>query len=122
MNPSVRLRRAYEPPGVEDGQRVLVDRVWPRGRTREVLRLDRWERELGPSDELRRWFDHDAERWEGFRTRYERELAAPVQAARLDALAEMARHDTVTLVYGARDEEHNQARVIAEELQRRLGD
>jgi len=115
------LRRAYEPPGGEDGHRVLVDRVWPRGRSREALRIDAWERDLGPSDELRRWFGHDPARWDEFRARYRRELAAPAQAARLGALAELARQGTVTLVYGARDEEHNQARVIAEELERRIG-
>ena len=118
----VRLRRAYEPPEPGDGVRVLVDRIWPRGRSREDLRIDQWARELGPSDELRRWFDHDPARWEEFRARYRRELAAPDQAGRLDALAGRARHGTVTLVYGARDEEHNQARVLAEELERRLRD
>lgn len=118
---TVRLRRAYEAPADDDGRRVLVDRVWPRGRTREALRIDAWERDLGPSDELRHWFGHDPGRWEEFRERYRRELAAPAQVARLDALAELARRDTVTLVYGARDEEHNQARVLAEELERRLG-
>jgi uncharacterized protein YeaO (DUF488 family) len=118
---TVRLRRAYEAPADDDGHRVLVDRVWPRGRTREALRIDAWERDLGPSDDLRHWFGHDPARWEAFRERYRQELAVPAQAARLDALAELARRGTVTLVYGARDEEHNQARVIAEALDRRLG-
>jgi uncharacterized protein YeaO (DUF488 family) len=116
----IRMRRAYEDPQPQDGYRVLVDRVWPRGRSREQLHLDEWARELGPSDELRHWFGHDAARWEGFRERYRGELAAPPQAVMLQALAERARAGTVTLVYGARDEEHNQARVIAEELERRL--
>jgi len=118
---TVRLQRAYEAPGASDGYRVLVDRVWPRGRSRDVLRLDAWERDLGPSDELRHWFGHDPARWEEFRARYRRELAAPAQAAMLDDLAGRAAQGVVTLVYGARDEEHNQARVIAEELERRLG-
>ncbi len=118
---TVRLQRAYEAPGADDGYRVLVDRVWPRGRSRETLRLDAWERELGPSDELRHWFGHDPARWAEFQARYRAELSAPDQGARLDALAERARQGTVTLVYGARDEEHNQARVIADELARRLG-
>lgn len=117
---SIRLRRAYEAPGAEDGYRVLVDRVWPRGRTRDELHLDAWERDLGPSDELRHWFGHDPARWDGFQERYRAELAAPDQASRLDALAERARDATVTLIYGARDEEHNQARVLAAELDRRL--
>lgn len=118
---SVRLRRAYEAPGPEDGYRVLVDRVWPRGRSREALRVDAWERELGPSTELRRWFGHDPARWDEFRTRYRAELADPARAATLDALANRARRGTLTLVYGARDEAHNQARVIIEELDHRLG-
>ncbi len=118
---TVRLRRAYEPPADDDGCRVLVDRVWPRGRARDALRVDRWERSLGPSDELRRWFGHDPARWEEFRARYRGELAMPDRASSLDVLAELARRGTLTLVYGARDQERNQARVIAEELQRRLG-
>ncbi len=118
---SVRLQRAYEDPRPHDGYRVLVDRVWPRGRSRETLRIDEWARDLGPSNDLRRWFGHDPARWEEFRERYRAELDEPGQSAMLDALAERARRGTVTLVYGARDEEHNQARVIAEELDRRLG-
>ncbi len=116
---SIRLQRAYEPPGSEDGYRVLVDRVWQRGRTREALRIDAWDRDLGPSNELRRWFGHDPARWEEFRARYREELGKPAQAAMLDDLAGRARREVVTLVYGARDEKHNQARVIAEELERR---
>lgn len=119
--PTLRLRRAYEAPAPDDGYRVLVDRVWPRGRSREALQLDEWLRELGPSDALRHWFGHDPARWEEFRSRYRGELAAPAQAALLDGLAARARRETLTLVYGARDEEHNQARVIAEEIERRLG-
>ncbi len=117
---SVLVRRAYEAPGPDDGYRVLVDRVWPRGRSRDELRLDEWARDLGPSTELRRWFGHDPPRWDEFRERYRRELADPGQAAKLDELAERARRGRLTIVYGARDETHNQARVIAEELERRL--
>jgi uncharacterized protein YeaO (DUF488 family) len=117
---SVRLQRAYDPPSADDGFRVLVDRVWPRGRTRDSLRLDQWAPELGPSHELRRWFGHDPARWPEFQARYRAELADPERAALLDALAARARSTTVTLVYGARDTEHNQARVIAEELERRV--
>lgn len=116
----VALQRAYEEPAPRDGYRVLVDRVWPRGRTKEHLRLDAWHRELGPSTELRRWFGHDPARWDEFRRRYRVELATPEAAALLDAIASVARHRRVTLVYGARDTEHNQARVIADEIARRL--
>ena len=117
---AVRLRRAYEAPDPEDGRRVLVDRVWPRGRTRDQLRIDAWEGDLAPSTELRRWFGHEPARWEAFRERYRAELTAPQRARLLDALADQARVGRVTLVFGARDQEHNQAVVIAEELRARL--
>jgi len=118
---SVRLQRAYDEPTPDDGHRVLVDRVWPRGRTKEQLRLDAWARDLGPSTQLRKWFGHDPARWPAFQARYHAELAVAERAQALDALAKQARRGPVTLVYGARDEEHNQALVIAEELERRLG-
>ncbi len=116
----MRLQRAYEEPGPHDGYRVLVDRVWPRGRTKAQLRLDEWARDLGPSTELRRWFGHDPARWAEFATRYRLELADPARARALDALAERTRRGTLTLVFGARDPVHNQARVIADELARRM--
>jgi uncharacterized protein YeaO (DUF488 family) len=112
----IRIKRAYDPPEATDGYRVLVDRVWPRGLSRESLQLHEWARHLGPSDQLRRWFGHDPARWEEFRQRYRRELASPELEADLRRLRDLARHQTVTLVYSARDEEHNQARVLAEFL------
>jgi uncharacterized protein YeaO (DUF488 family) len=99
---------------------VLVDRVWPRGRTKAELRLDAWARDLGPSTGLRKWFGHDPARWTEFQTRYRAELADPGRAQALDALAMIARSGRVTIVYGARDREHNQAQVIADEIGRRL--
>lgn len=117
---SVQIRRAYAEPVAGDGHRVLVDRVWPRGRTKAQLRIDRWERDLAPSTQLRRWFGHDPLRWEEFRTRYAAELDSPDKAALLDELTEQARGGRLTLVYGARDEEHNQAVVLAGEIERRL--
>lgn len=116
----VALKRAYDPPAPDDGYRVLVDRVWPRGRSRDALRLDEWARDLAPSNGLRHWFGHEPGRWEEFQRRYREELAAPPLAAMLDTLAARARTATVTLVYGARDAEHNQAQVIAAELEQRL--
>jgi uncharacterized protein YeaO (DUF488 family) len=116
----VRLQRAYDEPTPDDGYRVLVDRVWPRGRTKEHLRLDEWARDLGPSTELRKWFGHDPARWTEFQVRYHAELADPGRSRTLDELAERARRARVTLVFGAHDAEHNQARVIADELERRL--
>jgi len=112
--PAVTVKRAYEPAGEEDGYRVLIDRIWPRGVSKERARLDEWARELAPSTELRRWFGHDPERFEEFRRRYLEELAA--EGEKLDELRHRATSGTVTLVYGARDSEHNDAVVLAELL------
>jgi uncharacterized protein YeaO (DUF488 family) len=117
---NVRLQRAYDDPQPDDGHRVLVDRVWPRGRTKAELRLDAWARDLGPSTGLRKWFGHDPARWTEFQARYRAELADPGRAQALDALATIARSGRVTIVYGARDREHNQAQVITDEIARRL--
>ncbi len=111
---NVQLKRAYETPAPADGYRVLVDRLWPRGVSRDRARLDEWARELAPSSELRRWFGHDPERYDEFRRRYTEELAA--HAEKLDELRERARSGMLTLVYGARDTEHNDAVVLAEVL------
>lgn len=113
----IQLKRAYDPPSPTDGPRVLVDRVWPRGVTRERLALDAWMRDLGPTEALRKWFHHDAANWDEFRRRYLRELRG--KDTLLDALAGLARGGKLTLVYGARDPLHNQAVVIGEALRRR---
>ena len=118
---NVRRQRAYDDPTPDDGHRVLVDRVWPRGRTKERLRLDAWAKDLGPSTQLRTWFGHDPARWAEFQARYRAELADSHRAQALDALAERARRGPVTLVFGARDTDHNQAVVIADEIERRIG-
>ncbi|MBU6427745.1 MAG: DUF488 family protein [Cyanobacteria bacterium REEB65] len=110
----IRLKRAYEPPGAADGTRILVDRVWPRGVSKADLALAGWRRETAPSTELRQWFGHQPERWEEFRRRYREELAANVQA--LEPLLAAARQGPLTLVYGAKDREHNQAVVLREML------
>lgn len=112
----VRLKRAYEPARASDGYRVLIDRLWPRGVSREEARLGEWTRELAPTGELRRWFGHDPARFEEFRRRYAEELA--LQESKLNELRRRARDGTVTLVYGARDTEHNDAVVLAEILQK----
>ena len=111
---SVRLKRAYEPPSPSDGYRVLIDRLWPRGVARANARLDEWAQELAPSTELRRWFGHDPARFAEFRQRYLEELSA--QEDKLSELRGRARETTLTLVYGARDTEHNDAVVLAELL------
>jgi uncharacterized protein YeaO (DUF488 family) len=117
---NVRLQRAYDDPTPDDGYRVLVDRLWPRGRTKELLRLDEWARVLAPSTDLRKWFGHDPERWAEFQIRYRTELADRSRVEALDALVARARRGPVTLIFGARDVEHNEAQVLADEIERRL--
>jgi uncharacterized protein YeaO (DUF488 family) len=112
----VRLKRAYEDVAPDDGYRVLIDRIWPRGVSREEAHLDEWARELAPSSDLRRWFGHEPARFEEFRRRYGDELAA--REDKLRELRRRAREGTLTLVYGARDTEHNDAVVLAEILRR----
>ena len=104
---SLAIKRVYEPPAPEDGYRVLVDRLWPRGLKREDAALDLWAKDVGPSRELRQWFGHEPARWEGFRHRYAAELDAAAEQWR-PLLVKAARH-RVTLLYGAHDVEHNNA-------------
>ncbi len=110
----VRAKRVYEAAERDDGYRVLVDHVWPRGVSKERADLGEWARELAPSDELRRWFDHIPERFDTFRSRYRAELGARVE--KLDELREQARRSRVTILYAARDEQHNNGVVLAELL------
>lgn len=110
----VRVKRVYEPAESGDGYRVLIDRVWPRGVSREEAALDEWARDLAPSAELRRWFGHDPERFGEFRRRYRAELRR--QADAVEALRSRARREPVTILFGARDVEHNNAVVLAEVL------
>lgn len=118
----VRIKRAYAAPAEEDGRRVLIDRIWPRGVSREQARVDEWARELAPSAALRTWFGHDPARFAEFRRRYLNELLA--HGSKVRELRRIARHGILTLVYGARDTEHNDAVVLAELLRRgrRRGD
>jgi uncharacterized protein YeaO (DUF488 family) len=104
---SLAVKRAYEPAAPDDGYRVLVDRLWPRGLNKETAALDLWIKELAPSTELRQWFGHEPSRWEGFRHRYASELDGTAEYWR-PLLARAARQ-RVTLVYGAHDDEHNNA-------------
>ncbi len=106
----VKIKRIYDPPASEDGRRVLVDRLWPRGVAREEARIDEWLKEIAPSDDLRKWFGHDPTRWEEFRNRYRHELEGHDDIlARLRAEAKKGR---VTLLFAAKDEEHNNAVVL----------
>jgi uncharacterized protein YeaO (DUF488 family) len=112
------IRRAYEPPTRNDGYRVLVDRLWPRGISKTEAALDEWVHEVAPSDELRRWFGHDPRRWDEFRRRYRDELAG--HAAEVTRLVARARRRRLTLVFGARDTAHNNAVVLREVIDEQL--
>lgn len=103
----IRLKRIYAPPSAADGQRILVERLWPRGMGKEQARLDGWMKDIAPSPALRRWFAHDPGRWEEFQTRYRAELAA--REPLLEDLRARAAKGVVTFVYAARDEVHNSA-------------
>jgi uncharacterized protein YeaO (DUF488 family) len=110
----LRLKRVYEPPASEDGMRVLIDRLWPRGLTKEKAAVDHWIKDIAPSAALRKWFGHDPDRWTEFRRRYKEELRQ--HTALLDQIRDMASGGTVTLLFGAHDEEHNDAVVLREVL------
>ena len=114
----IKMKRAYEPADNEDGYRVLIDRLWPRGIKKSKLLLDEWAKNLAPSTELRKSFGHDPDRWKAFRARYLLELHAKVAREKIQVLAERARRGAVTLVYSAHDEEHNDAVVLKGVLER----
>lgn len=108
----VRIKRIYDPAEPGDGYRVLIDHVWPRGVSKQRAELDEWARELAPGDELRKWFDHVPERFPEFRRRYRDELAG--HAEEIEGLRDRARETPVTILYAARDREHNNAVVLGE--------
>lgn len=112
----VNIKRVYEKPSRADGQRILVDRLWPRGMTKEKAAIDLWLKDIAPSTELRKWFGHDPEKWKEFQKRYHQELKQNKEAIAL--LNERLKKGGVTLVYAARDEGHNEALVIKEWLER----
>jgi uncharacterized protein YeaO (DUF488 family) len=114
----IELKRAYDPPARSDGRRVLVDRVWPRGIAKDELEIDAWLKDLAPSTGLRKWFAHDVTRWHEFKQRYFDELTA--QAETVDALVAQVSAGPVTLVFSAKDQEHNNAVALKEYLERRL--
>jgi uncharacterized protein YeaO (DUF488 family) len=114
MATDVRTKRIYDPAEPDDGYRVLIDHIWPRGVSRERARLDDWARDLAPSDELRKWFGHDPGRFAEFRARYRDELAD--RSERLAELRALAASGPLTIVYAARDREHNNAAVLSELL------
>jgi uncharacterized protein YeaO (DUF488 family) len=109
---SFAIKRVYAASSETDGQRVLVDRVWPRGVTREAARIDDWAQEIAPSTELRKWFDHDPARWSEFQRRFHTELEAPEAREKLAALKKLAETRRVTLVFAAKDEAHCNASAL----------
>jgi uncharacterized protein YeaO (DUF488 family) len=113
----IRIKRIYDPPARSDGFRVLVDRVWPRGVRKDDAALDLWMKDVAPSTALRKWFNHDPERWDTFRTRYRAELRDHADA--LQELRAQVKKGVVTLLFGAKDVEHNQAVVLREVLKSR---
>ncbi len=111
---NVRLKRAYEAPAAEDGARILIDRLWPRGVSKADAALNQWMKDIAPSTELRKWFGHDPARWEEFRRRYAEELHR--NGDLLNQLRTVARQGPVTLVYSAHDEAHNDAVVLRDQV------
>lgn len=112
----IRTKRVYESPTPDDGFRVLVDRVWPRGRTKDQVQADRWLKSLAPSSRLRKWFGHDPDKWDDFKERYFEELDE--QQDTIEQLLREAGQDPITLLYSTRDTEHNQAVALREFLTR----
>jgi uncharacterized protein YeaO (DUF488 family) len=110
----IRIKRVYEEPAKDDGMRILVDRLWPRGLTKQRADIDLWLKDIAPSTELRKWFGHDPEKWKEFRKRYNEELKKNTEQTEI--LKEQLKKGIVTLVYGAKDEEHNEALVLKELL------
>ena len=115
---TIKIKRIYDDPSEDDGYRVLVDRLWPRGVSKADAKIDEWNKELAPSTELRKWFDHKAERFDEFSTRYREELL--MKEDELDRLRDLARFETVTLLYGAKDPKLNQAIVLQKLLMKQV--
>jgi len=115
--PDIRVKRVYEPEADSDGVRILIDRLWPRGVSKTELKLDAWMKDVAPGTELRKWFDHDPAKWAEFRSRYDEELDA--NPAAVEALRGKIGKGPATLLYGAKDETHNQAVALKDYLARR---
>ncbi|HET8648592.1 MAG TPA: DUF488 family protein [Gemmatimonadales bacterium] len=116
----IATKRAYEPAEPSDGYRVLIDRLWPRGVSKERAQLDSWAKEIAPSAELRKWYGHDPDKWPEFQTRYREELRNPAAQAVLDDLVRRARHGRVTLVFGSKAAEISDVAVLERLLNQRL--
>ncbi len=118
---TVEIKRVYEPAGENDGYRVLVDRLWPRGVSKERAAIDFWAKEIAPSDELRKWFSHDPSRWEEFRKRYRDELSTEDRKKMMKDLIFRAGKGRLTLLYAAKDTDHNNAVVLREAIRNSSG-
>ncbi|PPD46547.1 MAG: hypothetical protein CTY15_00520 [Methylocystis sp.] len=114
--PIIDIKRVYDPPAADDGTRVLVDRLWPRGLTKDRAAIDFWAKDLSPSHELRRWFAHKPEHWEEFLKRFREELGRPRAREEIEAVQKLARKGPVTLVFAAREEEMNNAAALRDYL------
>lgn len=114
---NIKIKRVYSAPAVDDGKRILVDRLWPRGLTKAKAKVDLWLKDVAPSNDLRKWFAHDPLKWSEFKKKYAEELANCPDA--LIALQEESKHGQITLLYGAKDEWHNEAVVLLALLQKR---
>ena len=109
---NIKIKRVYEQPDKDDGRRILVDRIWPRGISKDEARLSEWRKDLAPSNDLREWFGHDPERWEEFKERYRAELEEAGKMGDIRDIAERAGEENVTLLFGAKDTKHNNARAL----------
>src|SRR5579875_4068737 len=116
----VKIKRAYDKPDADDGVRILVDGLWPRGLSKAELKIEKWEKVVAPSKELRNWYGHEAEKWPEFRRRFRAELEKSPRKEALERLAEIAKKGDLTLVFGTRDAEHSNAAVIAEAIAEKL--
>ena len=113
---NIKIKRVYEHPEQDDGMRILVDRLWPRGLTKKKASLDLWLKDIAPSTELRKWFAHDPDKWKRFRGRYQTEIRNNHDLIKV--LKQKAREGTITLIYGARDQKHNEALVLKQFLEK----
>ncbi len=112
---NIKLKRAYDEPSADDGYRILVDRIWPRGISKKNAKIDKWLKDIAPSAKLRKWFKHDPDKWDGFKRRYFAELKENSSA--VDEVLQIAKKQTVTFVYAAKDKEHNNAVVLKEYIE-----
>ena len=113
----IKIKRAYDEVSPDDGERILVDRLWPRGIKKDEARIDTWIKEIAPSDELRKWFAHDPAKWQEFRKKYREELKE--QSNLIELLKNKATRGNITLIFSARDTEHNNAVVLSELISKR---